>query len=86
MIPPLPASADAEVRALIRERRKIAAIKLVREHTGLGLKEAKDQVDALERELRLADPGATGPSASGGLIVGAAVCILAILAWWWLTR
>ena len=83
---PLPPAADAEVRALIKERRKIEAIKVVRLHTGLGLKEAKDQVDALERELGLPGMRATGPSGSGGLVVGAVVCILAILAWWWLTR
>lgn len=35
-----------EIRALIRAGRKIEAIKRVRELTGLGLKEAKDLVDA----------------------------------------
>jgi large subunit ribosomal protein L7/L12 len=35
---------------LVRARNKIEAIKLVRERTGLGLKEAKDQVEAWERE------------------------------------
>jgi len=33
-------------------KNKIEAIKLVREKTGLGLKEAKDQVEAWEREAR----------------------------------
>jgi ribosomal protein L7/L12 len=45
-----PASAeeiDETVRALVADGRQIEAIKLVREHTGLGLKEAKDYVDAL---------------------------------------
>jgi hypothetical protein len=83
--PPLPPSAETEIRALLQQRRKIDAIKLLREHTGIGLKEAKDRIDALDRELRPADR-ATGPSGSGGLIVGALVCILAVLAWWWLTR
>jgi large subunit ribosomal protein L7/L12 len=35
------------VEALVRAGRKIEAIKLLREQTGLGLKEAKDQVDEL---------------------------------------
>ena len=41
-----------EIRALIRADRKIEAIKLVRERTGLGLAEAKDAVEALERTMR----------------------------------
>jgi hypothetical protein len=41
-------SVDSEVRLLIAQRRKIQAIKVVREHTRLRLKEAKDLVDAME--------------------------------------
>lgn len=41
----------AEVRALLERNRKIEAIKLYREHTGLGLKEAKDAVEAIEQTL-----------------------------------
>lgn len=40
------------VRAL-RNSRKIEAVKLYRQHTGLGLKESKDAVDALQRQLGL---------------------------------
>lgn len=40
---------DSEVRTLIAHGNKIAAIKRVRDMTGLGLKEAKDYVDAIER-------------------------------------
>ena len=79
--PPLPSPADEEVRALLRERRKIEAIKVVRQHTGLGLKQAKDTVDALERELGL-PPAATLNSV--GLFPVAVVVILGLLAWWWL--
>ncbi len=42
----------AEVRELIRQNRKIDAIKHVRERTGLGLAEAKDAVEALEQSMR----------------------------------
>ena len=38
----------AEVVALLRMNRKIEAIKLYREMTGTGLKEAKDAVDNME--------------------------------------
>ncbi|MGN6820019.1 MAG: ribosomal protein L7/L12 [Sphingomonas sp.] len=37
------------MRALIGEGQAIAAIKLVREATGLGLKEAKDWVDDMRQ-------------------------------------
>ncbi|MCP5397265.1 MAG: ribosomal protein L7/L12 [Sphingomonadaceae bacterium] len=38
--------ADPEVQAALAAGRKIEAIKLVREKTGLGLKEAKELVEA----------------------------------------
>lgn len=43
---------EAEVRALLRANRKIEAVKRYREVYGWGLKEAKDAVDAIEREER----------------------------------
>jgi ribosomal protein L7/L12 len=42
-----PAGSDPELAGLMRADQKIAAIKLVRERTGMGLKEAKDYVEAL---------------------------------------
>ncbi|MBX7195992.1 MAG: ribosomal protein L7/L12 [Sandaracinaceae bacterium] len=45
-------SASAVVAAL-RAGNKIEAIRLYREQTGLGLRESKDAVDKLERELGL---------------------------------
>jgi ribosomal protein L7/L12 len=39
------------VSDLVRQGRKIEAIKRYREATGLGLKESKDAVDALERQI-----------------------------------
>jgi large subunit ribosomal protein L7/L12 len=39
---------EAQVRALLAEGRKIEAIKLARTATDLGLKEAKDLVEAME--------------------------------------
>jgi ribosomal protein L7/L12 len=45
-----PLSLDGRVIALLRDGRKIEAIKLYRDLTGAGLKEAKDAVEALERD------------------------------------
>lgn len=56
----LPEDALADVRGLLQQGQKITAIKLVREHTGWGLKEAKDYVEALEAGH--APPPATGPA------------------------
>jgi large subunit ribosomal protein L7/L12 len=39
----------AHLLVLLAAGQKIEAIKLYREHTGVGLKEAKDAVEALER-------------------------------------
>ena len=47
------ALADPQTRALIQNGEKIAAIKRVREATGLGLKEAKEAVERSEFGLQL---------------------------------
>ena len=47
---PAPSSVDVDqIQQLARAGKKIEAIKLVRAQTGLGLKEAKDAVEAIER-------------------------------------
>jgi len=43
----LPSFDDSEVRLLVKQGKKIQAIKLLREITGWGLKKAKDYVDVL---------------------------------------
>ena len=43
---------DKEILDLIRQNRKIDAIKLMRQKTGLGLAEAKDAVEAMEDGMR----------------------------------
>jgi hypothetical protein len=45
----LSADTEAQVRALLAAGRKIEAIKLAREATGGGLRQAKDLVEAMER-------------------------------------
>ena len=58
------------IRTAIFAGRKIDAIKLYRECTGKGLKEAKDFVEALEAELRRVAPDQfTGPPAGKGCAV-----------------
>jgi ribosomal protein L7/L12 len=43
--------ASEDIMTLLKYSRKIDAIKLYRDKTGLGLKEAKDAVDEIERSL-----------------------------------
>lgn len=54
---------EGEVRALLQAQRVIEAIKLVRERTGLGLREAKEAVEAVQRgEALPAHPMAPRPA------------------------
>lgn len=47
---------ELEVIRLLEQRKKIQAVKVVRDHTRLGLKEAKDVVEEVERTGRLTLP------------------------------
>ncbi|MEU8171659.1 ribosomal protein L7/L12 [Microbispora hainanensis] len=47
LLPPVSADLQHRVRDLYAENKKIEAIKLIREQTGLGLKEAKDLAETL---------------------------------------
>lgn len=49
----MPSANSATLENLIRAGRKIEAIKLYREQTGAGLKDAKDHVEALTQQLLL---------------------------------
>jgi ribosomal protein L7/L12 len=42
---------NEEIVSLLRQGRKIEAVKIYRERTNLGLKEAQDAVEALERQI-----------------------------------
>jgi hypothetical protein len=46
-LPPLPVDLQERARALCLEGKTVHAVKLIRDETGLGLKEAKDLADAL---------------------------------------
>ena len=51
---PQPNDLEGQILSLIEQNRKIAAIKLYREQTGSGLKEAKDAVEALALGQKIA--------------------------------
>jgi ribosomal protein L7/L12 len=53
---PIPEDKLKPIRDALLAGRKIEAIKLYREQTGFGLKESKDFVDELERDLRRTMP------------------------------
>jgi ribosomal L7/L12-like protein len=89
-----PANADVtpEVAQLLAAGKKIEAIKIVRQRTGAGLREAKDYVDAIEagrtpqplpaRSMML--PAQPGPGSGGRALVFLLFLLAlgAVLYWW----
>jgi len=73
---------SAEIVAAVDSGNKIEAIKLLREEAGLGLKEAKDAIDALARERRgdpaVADTVSNTMSEEGG--AGGMIKMIVIIA------
>ena len=59
-------SLDGQILSLMREGKKIPAIKLCREQSGIGLKAAKDYVESLAKEHGVAS---TGSGCAGMLAV-----------------
>lgn len=58
----LPAKTAEEARRLVEQRKLVYAIKVIREGTGMGLREAKETAEA----MAAAEPaGATGPAVDG---------------------
>lgn len=89
----MPSLTDAQMNAVtdaLRAGNKIEAIRLHRAATGLGLKESKDEVEAIEAGLRAKFPDqfpakATSAGKGGGclgLIVFGLATGLAGLGWW----
>jgi hypothetical protein len=63
---PVPDEVAAQIRAAILAGRKIEAIKLYRQASGEGLKEAKEFVEAVQAELRRTEPESfTAPAGKG---------------------
>jgi len=92
--PPSPVrSLPPAALAALSRRNKIEAIKIVRQEWRLGLKEAKDAVDAYERGTSPASsaaraPRAGGPREVGGISVRWLLIALAAIAliYFWLGR
>jgi len=84
------------VRQALAEGNKIEAIRLLRDHEGLGLKEAKERADAIEQSM--AEPASIGMGAgtpglspgqqpsggAGSWIVVAVVVVIAVGAYFWM--
>lgn len=80
-ITPVQAELPAEVLLALQQGNKIEAIKLLRLRTGLGLKEAKDEIDRVVRSRAgLYIPRKSAPAGERlrGLIVLAAAIALAL--------
>jgi hypothetical protein len=83
----MPEDKQTAIKEAIFKGRKIEAIKLYRDATGAGLKEAKDAVEKLEGELKAASPDKfSKPSSKGCLGSVAIVCALFIAAVLWMIR
>jgi len=83
-----PENMAALTEALLQGR-KIPAIKLYREVTGLGLKESKEDVEAMEASLRARFPDkfAAPPKGRGCFGAAAALCVCGSgVVWWFVTR
>lgn len=73
---------DAEmvaIREAIYAGRKIEAIKLYRQGSGQGLKEAKDFVEALEIELRCSSPERFAAPVGGGGCFGMGLLLVIVV-------
>jgi ribosomal protein L7/L12 len=57
---PVDSSFEGQIISLLEQGQKIGAIKLYREKTGVGLKEAKDFIDALAADRRISVPKGSG--------------------------
>lgn len=75
------AAVQTEIETLLRERRKIEAIKLYREQHDCDLKEAKERVEAIAAELRARDPqaAATVPRAGGQAVFVVVFVLLGVV-------
>ena len=86
-MPHAPTLSDSELAAtceLLFQGQKINAIKQYRASTGTGLKDAKDAIELIEKELRLKSPERFSARASRGGCAVVLVCgatMLASSAW-----
>lgn len=75
------AALPPEVIAALQQGQKIEAIRLLRESTGLGLKDAKDAVESarIPEPLATRAPGAVAPSGGGMGWVAVVIAVAAVI-------
>jgi hypothetical protein len=73
-----PSPLDEQILSLLRQGRKIEAIKVYRAATNCGLKEAKDAVEALAAQHGIVARGAGCASAIVCFLIVAALCAAAL--------
>ena len=66
----VPPDVEAKARALLARDQKLSAIKIVREASGMGLKEAKDWVESLPSRLPASASPGTPPAADASPAAG----------------
>ena len=69
---------EEQVLSLLRQGRKIEAIKVYRTATNCGLKDAKDAVEALAAQHGIVARGAGCASAIACFLIAAALCLAAL--------
>jgi hypothetical protein len=74
----IPDEQARQIREALLAGRKIEAIKLYREQTGLGLMESKQAMEALEAELRASMPEAFAKPPSRGCFTAVVLLIAAV--------
>ena len=74
------------MRELLFKGRKIEAIRVYREISGLGLKESKEAVEELEKLLRAQSPEkfSSPPRGKGCLGAAAAICVCVVVTVAWI--
>jgi ribosomal protein L7/L12 len=69
---------QSEIVALLEGRKKIEAIKLYRQRKGVGLKEAKDAVEAIAAQAGIATPAGSGCASVVLLLIVVPLLVLAL--------
>ncbi len=77
---------EAEVLSWLREGKKVQAVKVVRAHTGLGLRESKEYVEALAAREGIALPARSGAYATLVVAVLIAVAVSGLVAFLMMAR
>lgn len=80
--PEPPEDPEGRLREHLLGGRKIEAIKVLRERTGISLKEAKESIEAMEEQLRIEHPGQMPPKNRSGCFGLVLLCAMALAYGW----